>query len=327
MTLTATGTAPSTLGSPAADPAAPPWRPFRVVVARVNQLTPAFLRITFTGDDLDQFGHHGPDQRIKLYLPRPGQGLPDFSPRDWYTQYRAMAPDVRGFVRTYTIRAVRPELRELDVDFVLHGHADLSSTGPAAAWAASARAGEELVVIGPNRVFPGDSQGHEWNPPPEARDLIIAGDETAVPAISGILETLQRVRSTARLRVFLEVPQPSDVLHLSAPGQAEITWLPRHRPDGTAVPHGQQLVNAVRAASFETPAAAMDDASMVDTVDIDLEILWEVAASATSPVYAWVAGEAGAVKAIRRHLVRERGIDKGAVTFMGYWRLGRSLDE
>ncbi|NDL58475.1 siderophore-interacting protein [Phytoactinopolyspora mesophila] len=327
MTITATDADTSTSGTLTTDPDAPPWRPFRVVVAHLTRLSPAFLRITFTGDDLDQFGHDGPDQRIKLYVPRPGQSIPDFSPTDWYTQYRNSDPDVRGHIRTYTIRAVRPELRELDVDFVLHGHAGLGPVGPAASWAADARIGDELAVIGPNRVFPHDSRGHEWNPPPGARDLIIAGDETAVPAISGILETLRLAGTAARVRAFLEVPEPADVVELSAPGHSEITWLPRHRPDGTAVPHGQQLVDAVRSATFEAPAAARDDTSVVDTVDIDLEILWEVAASATSPVYAWVAGEAGAVKAIRRHLVRERGVDKGAVTFMGYWRLGRSLDE
>ena len=70
--------------------------------------------------------------------------------------------------------------------------------------------------------------------------------------------------------------------------------------------------------------ALASSAAAFDTVDIDLEVLWEVAAAAGSSAYAWIAGEAGAVKTIRRHLVRERGIDKGAVSFMGYWRTGRA---
>ncbi|NED95041.1 siderophore-interacting protein [Phytoactinopolyspora alkaliphila] len=333
MTITATeqdaattpaGTA-GTNTTPA--PQVSPWRPFRIVVARVQQLSPAFLRITFTGEDLDQFGHDGPDQRIKLYIPRAGQDLPEFSGPDWYLQYRAMDPAVRGSVRTYTIRAVRPEQRELDVDFVLHGHGDLGPTGPAAIWAATASVGDELAAIGPNRLHDGDCRGHEWNPPPAARDILIAGDETAVPAIGGILDTLTHAQTAARVRVFLEVPAPADVLDLPAPEHTEITWLPRQLPDGTAVPHGQRLVEAVSAATFDAPASTLDHSSLVDTVDIDLEVLWEVAAGTSSTVYAWVAGEAGAVKAIRRHLVRERGIDKRAVTFMGYWRLGRSLDD
>ncbi|WP_166355351.1 siderophore-interacting protein [Phytoactinopolyspora limicola] len=307
------------------DPTAPPWRPFRVVVARRQQLSPSFLRITFTGDDLDEFGHDGPDQRIKLYIPRAGHTVPDLSPTDWYTQYRATDPAQRGFIRTYTIRAVRTQLRELDVDFVLHD-AGNDHSGPAASWAANANVGDELAVIGPNRVFPGDCRGHEWHPPFSVRDVLIAGDETAVPAIAGILHQLRDAGSTSRVRVLLEVPGPDDVLPLPAPEHATVTWLPRRRPDGMVAPHGHLLVDAVRNTDLHPAPSSGADLSTVDTVDIDLEILWEVAASATSPVYAWVAGEAGAVKAIRRHLVSERGIDKSAVTFMGYWRLGRALD-
>ncbi|WP_116953540.1 siderophore-interacting protein [Jiangella endophytica] len=299
----------------------PAWRPFRVTVARLQQLTPCFLRITFTGGDLDEFGHDGPDQRIKLYLPRAGQGLPDALAGDWFAHYRAMDPEVRGTLRTYTIRAVRPAQREVDVDFALHGDA-----GPASAWATRATVGEEVALIGPNRLYGADCQGHEWSPPVDVRDILIAADETAVPAVCGILERLRgRLDPGARVQVFLEVPDGGDVLPLLAPDQAEITWLSRRRPDGTVAPNGELLVDAVCAAEFGRGArAAALDASAVDTVDIDLEVLWEVAAAAGSSAYAWIAGEAGAVKTIRRHLVRERGIDKGAVSFMGYWRTGRS---
>ncbi|WP_129668357.1 siderophore-interacting protein [Phytoactinopolyspora endophytica] len=351
MTITAADTNDGALSTAEkTDTSTLPWRPFRVTVARLQRLSPSFLRITFTGDDLDQFGYDGPDQRIKLYIPRLGQGLPDFSFTDWYTQYRNFDPATRGFVRTYTIRAVRPERRELDVDFVMHGHpaptAPVSTEAacPAATWATDASPGDEVVLIGPNRVCPGDSGGHEWNPPAGARDIVLAGDETAVPAIAGILESLcddglngstpngtapehgVLPSADARIRVFLEIPEPADALDLQAPDNVEITWLPRRRDDGTSAPNGEPLVSAVTAVTFDAPQSSADDASMVDTVDIDLEVLWEVAAGATSSVYVWVAGEAGAVKAIRRHLVRERGIDKGAVTFMGYWRLGRALD-
>ena len=42
------------------------------------------------------------------------------------------------------------------------------------------------------------------------------------------------------------------------------------------------------------------------------------------PLYAWLAGEAGAIKTLRRHLVTDRGVDRRAVAFMGYWRQGRA---
>lgn len=323
MTLSTSDTGTGT--QPAADTAMP-WRPFRMALARREQLSPSFVRLTFTGPDLADFGHDGPDQRVKLYIPRPGQGLPDLPMVDWYQHYRALDPATRGHIRTYTIRAVRPDIAEVDIDVVLHGHEAAGPAGPAAAWAANAQIGDELLAVGPNRAYPGDSCGHEWNPPVQVRDILIAGDETAVPAIAGILERLRAQDCQARIRTFLEIPEPGDALTLAAPGHAEITWLPR-TGQSHAAGHGEPLVQAVCAAKFTDPRSSLDSASTVDTVDIDLEVLWEVAAGATSPVYAWVAGEAAAVKAIRRHLVRERGIDKGAVTFMGYWRLGRAIDD
>ena len=69
----------------------------------------------------------------------------------------------------------------------------------------------------------------------------------------------------------------------------------------------------------------------VEEIDIDQDILWEVprtakggAALKSAPLYAWLAGEAGAIKTLRRHLVTDHGIDRRAIAFMGYWRLGRA---
>ena len=61
-----------------------------------------------------------------------------------------------------------------------------------------------------------------------------------------------------------------------------------------------------------------------DEEPTDDEMLWDVPNSGgRSPVYAWLAGEAGAVTAVRRRLVSELGVDRTAVAFMGSWRLGR----
>jgi NADPH-dependent ferric siderophore reductase len=59
-------------------------------------------------------------------------------------------------------------------------------------------------------------------------------------------------------------------------------------------------------------------------VDVDSEILWESPQEAHGGFYAWIAGESAAVKTLRRLLVRDHGIDRSRVAFMGYWRLGRS---
>ena len=93
--------------------------------------------------------------------------------------------------------------------------------------------------------------------------------------------------------------------------------------------YGQALVEGVReAAARLCPAGAPQE---VEEIDVDHELLWEVprtarggAALRRATLYAWLAGEAAAVRAMRRHLVGERGIDRRAVAFMGYWRLGRA---
>lgn len=303
----------------------PAYRAFPVQVAQLHRLSPSFLRVTFTGAELDAFASNGVDQRIKVVLPLPGSSIAEFPDGpDWYGAWRALPAERQMPIRTYTVRAARPEVREVDVDFVLHG-----ATGPASAWAESAAIGDEVVLIGPNARFEGPTGGFEWHPPVDASCLLIAGDETAVPAIAAIVETLPPGQ---RAHVLLEVPTAGDVLNLAAPAGVELTWLPRVSGDGAPAPRGELLTAAVRAAVTDladdlapTPAAALED------VDVDSGILWEVPVETTLParssgVYAWFAGEAAVVKGLRRHLVQDIGVDRRAVAFMGYWREGRTSD-
>ena len=293
----------------------PVYRPFPVQVTRLQPLSPSFLRVTFSGPDLDECAPNGWDQRIKVLLPLPGRGLADCPTGvDWYAEWRALPEERRNPIRTYTVRAWRPELREMDVDFVLHG-----ATGPASAWAERAAVGDEVALVAPNARFDGPTGGYEWRPPPGATRLLIAGDETAVPAIAAIVESLP---AGTAARVLLEVPTAYDVLSLTLPAGVEVTWLPR----GTA-PRGTQLVAAVAAAAQEC-AAASPTAADLDDVDVDAGILWEVPPDDVPDqrAYAWLAGEAGMVKTLRRHLVQEVGLDRRSVAFMGYWREGRSGD-
>jgi NADPH-dependent ferric siderophore reductase len=304
----------------------PVYRPFAVAVSRVQRLSPSFVRVTFAGTDLSDCAPNGWDQRIKVLLPLPERGLADCpSGADWYGEWRALPEDRRNPIRTYTVRDWRPEACEMDVDFVLHG-----STGPASAWAERAAVGDEIALIAPNAHFPGPTGGFEWHPPADASCLLVAGDETAVPAICAIVESLP---AGQRARVLLEVPTARDVLLLHVPDGVEITWLPRWAADA-AVPtlHGHLLTAAVIAAvkdlttpTVPAPAAPLDD------VDVDTDILWEVPEDDTlrrrsSGPYAWLAGEAGMVKGLRRHLVQEAGLDRTSVAFMGYWRQGKSGD-
>ncbi|MBG0833164.1 siderophore-interacting protein [Planomonospora sp. ID67723] len=292
----------------------PAYRPFHLQVLRTSRLSPSFVRVTFTGDDLAGFADNGFDQRIKVILPlADGTFTPLGDGADWYLRWRALPEALRNPIRTYTVRALRQAPRELDVDFVLHG--DIS---PASRWATYAAPGDRVVVVGPNAACHGPTGGQEWAPPPGAARLLLAGDETAVPAIAAIAESLS---GDVRARVLLEVPQAADALPLSVPPGVEVAWLPRE-----GARHGELLVPAVREALSGLQASG-GAAGPLEDVDVDAEILWEVPEPVShggDGFYAWLAGEAGVVKALRRLLVQEAGIDRSSVAFMGYWRQGRS---
>ncbi|MEV4624823.1 siderophore-interacting protein [Micromonospora sp. NPDC049523] len=298
-----------------------PYRVFGVEVLHARRLSPSFLRVTFTGPDLGAFADNGYDQRIKLILPLPDTGLTDMPVGpDWYPRWRELPAERRNPIRTYTVRAVRPGAAEVDVDLVLHGDG-----GPASRWAVAARPGSTAALLGPDAGYPGVHGGLEFHPPVGTDRLLLAGDETAVPAIGSILE---RLPADAYGEALLEVPVSGDHLPIAGPPGVRVTWLPR---DGAE--HGSQLVPAVRAAAGRLRAGSATPAPAVELedVDVDTDILWEVPVDAddhrqtgNGDLYAWLAGEAGVVKTLRRQLVGEYGMDRRAVAFMGYWRLGRT---
>jgi len=296
--------------------AVPEYRFFSAAVARVQRLSPTFLRLTLAGPELTGFGVGGADQRIKLVLSRDGgpvRGLLSDGP-GWYQDYCALPDDRRPHLRTYTVRAARPHLGELDVDLVLHG-VDDGSAGPAAGWAAAAVVGDPIVLLGPDRAGTGRAWGVEWAPPDDG-SLFLAGDETAVPAISAIVESLPAGRRTIAV---LEVPEAGDVLSLTLPPGIEVRWLVR----GTRA-RGEALGPAVHAALCELGVAAPAAGVEPEDVDLDGGILWEVPETGADGCYAWLAGEAGMVKKLRRRLVRDLGVPRTSVAFMGYWRIGAS---
>jgi NADPH-dependent ferric siderophore reductase len=291
-----------------------PWRLFAVDVRAVRRLSPSFVRITLTGPDLDRFADNGHDQRIKVIFPLPVHGLaPLPTGPDWYQRWRDLPDELRNPIRTYTVRAVRPERYEVDIDFAVHG-----DEGPASRWALHAAPGDALAVMGPDAGYAGEHGGVEFRPPADAGCLLLAGDETAVPAIAAILE---RLPADTRGEALLEVPYAGDALPLTAPAGVTVSWLGR---DGGAP--GCRLVPAVAAAAGRLlPAPAGTGPAPLPDVDVDADILWEVPDDgAAGPLYAWLAGEAGVIRTLRRHLVADRGMDRRAVAFMGYWRIGRA---
>lgn len=329
---------------------------FEVTVSSVLELSPNFRRITFGGYSLRDFGVSGDtlDLRIKLMIPSlddAGQQIPlptfDMNAAGWYQEWLAMDPALRGSMRTYTVRRARLDsvYPELEVDFVMHFDAD-GKGGPAANWALNAKPGDALTIMGPNnraaQCRTAETYGGiEWRPG-LAQRVLLAGDETAVPAISAILESLPAYMSG---HAFLEVPEAGDFLDLKTEANVEITWLARGAAIGRSRPHGELLQQAVRKA---VPVPGWVGIKTADggagpepeDVNVDEDILWETPArmgtaaiqaaknpdmpAGAMPFYAWIAGEAAVIKDMRRYLVRDVGIDRKQVAFMGYWRKGKA---
>ncbi|MFE9607125.1 siderophore-interacting protein [Streptomyces sp. NPDC006012] len=287
---------------------AAPYRFFSLQVVRTRRLGPSLVRVGFAGPGLADFRSDGRDQSLSLFLPRPGRRDPvvplDLGD-DWWPAWRALPDDVRAVMRSYTLRALRRDAlgrtTEIDIDFALHGVAadgsaapggaqagggPSSPAGPASRWAANARPGDRVLVLGP---VVADNRAIRFRPPEDTDLVVLWGDETAVPAATSVLESLP---AGLRVRAWFEVPHADDVQDVPTAADAEITWLVRDENCPTAV----DALRAARLPSAEHP-------------------------------YVWIAGESGQVKALRRHFVGERGIDRRRVTFVGYWRRGLSEEQ
>jgi NADPH-dependent ferric siderophore reductase len=244
------------------------------VVTRVEQLTPHMVRVALGGDGLTGLGAgEFTDHYVKVQFPQPGVSYPE--PFDLGVIRETMPREAWPVTRTYTVRRWLPEIPEMWLDFVVHG--DEGIAGP---WAAHARVGDTLRFVGP---------GGGYAPDPAADWHLLAGDESALPAIGTALEGM---RAGAAVKAFIEVADDGEVQKLETTADAEITWLTRGgRPIGAA------LVDAVRALSF--PAGR---------------------------VHAFVHGEATFVKDLRGHLRLDRGIPMAQVSISGYWRRGLNED-
>jgi len=299
----------------------PAYRLYKATVKRAERLSPHFARITFGSDDFEHFGTAGQDQRIKIFFPLADGTLTDFGQHDdeqllgdWYDRWRELPLERRNPFRTYTVRRVAPEAREVTVDFVVHHDA-----GPAGTWASQARGGEQVVICGPDERSPHSRAGIDYRPA-NAHRLLLIGDETAVPAIGGILERMPQDRIAD---VFLEVPSADDVAVFELPhGGVQVRWIVRESEET----HGEALIQAVTAWAEGNPEllarAASPRPQEIADVDIDRELLWDSPEAMDGEFYAWIAGEAATIKALRRMLVSGHGVDRRRVAFMGYWRRG-----
>ncbi|MCX0270718.1 siderophore-interacting protein [Nocardia zapadnayensis] len=246
----------------------------------------SFIRVTVGGTDLADFAPMGYDQWLRLFLPRDrntGLRLPTAAENTlWYAQCLAMSSASRPLIRNYTVRGFRPagagffgEHAEIDVDFVAHG-----DSGPASAWAGRVRPGMPVGLL---------DEGIMYQAPAHTGWSLLVGDESALPAIAGVLRSAPRDLCGA---AYIEVPHHTDIQDLGEPAGVRVHWLPRA---DSRVRIGAPTTEAVREADLPH-----------------------------GPGYAFVAGEQQLVSGVRRHLVRDRGMDKSDITFSGFWRLGKA---
>jgi NADPH-dependent ferric siderophore reductase len=282
---------------------AAPFRFFSLQVVRTRRLGPSLVRVSFAGEDLQYFLSDGYDQSLSLFLPHPGQTEPQVPYElgdDWWQGWRELPDDVRAVMRSYTLRSLRRDPHEIDIDFVLH-----TPAGPASQWASRAATGDRVVLLGPAIS---DNRAIRFRPPEDTDLVLLWGDETALPAISSILESLP---AGQRVRVWLEVHDAGTVHDLATSADAEITWLIHNEQaddHGVQIPHGLKGVGGA-----PTPLA--------------LDALRDAQLPPAEHPYVWIAGESGCVKQLRRHFVGERGIDRRRVTFVGYWRQGLTEEQ
>lgn len=253
-------------------------------VSRIVDVTPALRRVTLTGDQLGAFtddeGRAWPaftstgfDDDVRLIFPYPGETEPVLPIlRDGGIKL----PEGRRPVwRVYTVRRHDPVAGELDVEFVRHG------VGIATTWAYRATPGDRVHVAGPAASLA---------LPATAERLLVAGDDTALPAVSRLLETAP---SDLRADVFIEVAETAHRVPLGEHPGVEVTWLVR---DGAGPGTSTQLAECLRTVT-EGPG-------------------WDAAATA-----GWLAGEQSVVRDLRRLLVAA-GVDRRRIDFTGYWKLG-----
>jgi len=252
----------------------PRRRPRLAVVEQVERVTPGLIRVVLGGDGLDGFAAgEFTDHYVKLQIPPPG--APYAAPFD-PEEVKAQVPREQWpRTRTYTVREWDADARRLTIDFVYHG--DHGVAGP---WAASARPGDTLQLLGP---------GGAYAPDPDADWHLMVGDPSVVPAISA---SLARIPAGVPVHVLIAVGGPEDEVALESPGDLHVRWL--HHGAAGAAADGDLLVGALRA--LDPPAGR---------------------------VHAFVHGEAGAVRAVRRLLLADWGVPREALSVSGYWKLGR----
>ncbi|MCX2930511.1 siderophore-interacting protein [Mycobacterium sp. CVI_P3] len=186
-----------------------PLHTFQVV--STERLAPHMVRVVLGGTGFDTFTPgEFTDSYVKFVFVRDDVDVAALPRPLTLDSFKKLPPEQQPTVRTYTVRRVDPEARQITVDFVVHG--DHGVAGP---WASAAQAGDTIYLMGPGGAYSPDKRA-DWH--------LFAGDEAGLPAISAALEALP---SNAIGKAFIEVAGPEDEIDLAAPESVEVTWIYR----------------------------------------------------------------------------------------------------
>lgn len=240
------------------------------------RLTPHLIRVILKGN-VEIFKDSSLGANNKIFIPQPSQSKVEMRDYNFETkEWIIPAPEVRPFMRTYTHRAIDFEKQELTLDFADHG-----TGGPASAWANRAQVGDELGIA---------MKTHSKELFPPVDWYLLAGDMTAIPVLSVILESLP---ATAKGTCIIEVHGPEDEQQIKTKAEIDFIWLHNAHPE-----NGSDLVTEVK--------------------KVDLP---------SSSKFAYVASEFSSVKDIRTYLRKEQGWEAKELYAFSYWKSGASEDE
>ncbi len=199
-------------------------------VKNKEYITPNYIRVTLSGDDILLFSNMTVGANNKIFVP-PAGATADIFPsydnneRNWVYP----SEEIRPTLRTYTHRGISLEKQEMYIDFVAHG-----DNGPASAWAANAKPGDFLGVAMKEKSEPLY---------PKADWYLLVADATGIPVISAILESLP---ATAKGIAFIEIPSPEDKQEIQTHADFEIHWVHNPHP-------GEKVVLAEKVKSLSLP--------------------------------------------------------------------------
>ena len=242
----------------------------QLTVAGTARRTPHLVRVTLRGAELSTFEPPDPAGSVRLLIPDE-LGAELVIPV-WNGNAFFHRDGRRPVVRTLTPLRHDAAAGELDVDVVLHGAAPLSE------WAVAAQPGDPAALSGPGRGYSVDR---------ETTTFVVAGDESAIPAIGQLVDALP---ATARTTVLVEVAHPDARVTFADHANVDVQWVD--------LPTGSE------------PGAALVPAVLASDVTADTRV--------------WAAGEAAAMQRIRRHLFTVVGLTRSRATVRGYWKHGRS---